>query len=61
MSQTHPLGAKHETTLLTASNLAFSLLQCGQKTEAGKLLCDTEALCRLALGPTHWLTPSKLN
>ena len=53
-STTHLLGADHETTLILATNLAVSLLHCGQqKTEAEQLPRETLAMCRRVLGPTH--------
>ena len=51
--RTRLLGAEHEGTLLSASNLPVSLAQCGPKAEAGQLLRDTLVLSQRALGPTH--------
>ena len=53
VQKTSLLGAEHEDTLTSASNLAASLSQCGLKTEADQLLRDTLARTRRALGPAH--------
>ena len=53
VSSTRLLGAEHEETLISASNLTLSLLRCGLKTEAKQLFRKTLALSRRALGPTH--------
>ena len=53
---TRLLGAECEHTLISSSNLAFSLAQCGQKTEAEQIFRDTLALSRRELGQTHKVT-----
>ena len=35
------LGAEHENTLISAKNLAVSLLRCGRQTEVEQLLRNT--------------------
>ena len=52
-STTRLLGAEHEHTLMMATNLEASLLQCGLKTEAGQILRETLVLSRRALGPAR--------
>ena len=52
-STTRLLGADHEHTLATATNLASSLCQYGQKTKAVQILRETLALSQRALGPNH--------
>ena len=54
------LSAEHEETLISASNLSFSLSECGQKREAQQLLRETLTLSWRALGPTHELTQRAL-
>ena len=47
------LGAEHESTLTSATNMVATLSNSGQKAEAEQLLRDMLALARRALGPTH--------
>ena len=56
VKKTRLLGAEHEETLISASNLASSLLWCDPKTETAQLFRDTLPLSRGALGLTHELT-----
>ena len=51
--KTRLLGAEHEETVISATNLAVSLSRCGQNTVCEQLLRDTLVLSRRALGPTH--------
>ena len=51
--KTRLLGAEHEGAMISASNLAVSLLKCGQSTECEELLRDTLAMSRRTLCPTH--------
>ena len=60
VSTTRLLSAEHEEALISAINLAISLLECGQKMEGEQLFRDTLALARGAPGPTHELTPNVL-
>ena len=53
VSTTRLLGAEHEETLTSTANLALSLSDSGQKTEAEQLLRETLALSRHAPGPTR--------
>ena len=41
VSRARLLDTEHETTLFSVNNLAFSLSQCGHKTEAGQLIRNT--------------------
>ena len=47
------LGADPHSTLNTASKLAISLFNSGQRAETGQLLRDTLDLCLSALVPSH--------
>ena len=60
VSRTRMLGAEHESTLISACNLATSLFRCGQKTECAQMLRETLAVSRRALGPTHEVTQNLL-
>ena len=58
--QTRLLGAEHEGTLASTSNLACALWQCGQKTEAEYPFRSALTLSRHALGPVRKVTQSVL-
>ena len=60
VQKTRLLGAEHEITLTSMTNLAFSLSRCGQEAECEQILRDTLALCWRALGPAHGLTQNVL-
>ena len=47
------LGAEHEETLISASNLAVSLSNSGHEMECEKALRETLALSRRVHSPTH--------
>ena len=47
------LGAEHPDTLITAANLAHSLIDLGKHAEAEAMLQATVASCQRVLGPTH--------
>ena len=55
VKKTRLLGAEHEETLISASNLADSLSRCGQNAEGTQRYCEALALSRRALGPAHGL------
>ena len=54
------LGADHDSTLISTTNLAASRYWCSVKTECEQLLRETLGLTRRVLGPIHGLTQRRL-